>query len=299
MELSPPTPERGELLVRVSAAGVNPYDLKIAEGALDGVMPHRFPLVLGIDGAGKVAAVGPGVTRFSVGDRVFGQFLHAPVGTGTYCELTTVPETIGVSKIPPRLGDAEAAALPTAGMTALYAIESLGLAKGENLFIVGASGGVGSFAVQLAASRGIRVVAVARGASVDYVRGLGALEVLPRELPDSLDRIRSGHPSGVDALLDLASDARRIGTFARLVRDGGVVASTTGAAPAEGPSGRSVRTLNVNLTASSSLLDRLLNEVAQGHVRVPIGSTLPLAEASVAWESIRSGASQGKTVLRI
>jgi NADPH:quinone reductase-like Zn-dependent oxidoreductase len=299
MDLPKPTPGPGELLVHVAAASVNPFDWKIAEGALNGAMPHRFPLVLGIDASGTVEALGEGVSRFAVGDHVLGQFLHAPVGTGTYCETTTVPETIGVSHLPPAISARDAAAVPTAGMTALQSIETLGLSKGQSLLVIGASGGVGSFAVQLAKARGMRVIALARASSVDYVRGLGATEVVSREEPDAMDRIRRSHPGGVDGLLDMASDAQKILTYASLVRKGGIVASTVRAAPAEAGAAGGYRSHNVNLAPSSALLDRLTAEIATGRVQVPVRATHPLSEGVKVLAELRKGGGVGKTVLTL
>ncbi len=299
IELPKPVAGPGELLVRVGAAGVNPYDAKIAEGILASVMPHRFPLVLGVDGAGTVEAVGPGVTRFASGDRVFGQFLHAPVGTGTYCEYTTVPQSNAVARIPSRTEAVEAAAIPTAGMTALHALDTLGLARGQTLLVVGASGGVGSFAVQLAASRGLRVIALTRAASSDYVRSLGATEVVARDEPDAVERIRRSHPDGVDGLLDLASSSAAFPAYAALVRSGGIAGTTVHAAPDEAPPGAGTRTRNIDLTPSAALLDRIGTEVAAGRVRVPVRAVRPLADAPQVLTRIRGGGAEGKTVLTI
>ncbi len=299
MDLPKPTPGPGELLVHVAAASVNPFDWKIVDGALSGAMPHRFPLVLGVDAAGTVEALGAGVTRFAVGDHVLGQFLHAPVGTGTYCETTTVPEGIGVSRLPPVISARDAAAVPTAGMTAQQSIETLGLSKGQSLLVIGASGGVGSFAVQLAKARGFRVIALARASSVDYVRGLGATEVVSREEPDALERIRRSHSGGVDGLLDLASDAKAILAYTSLVRKGGIVASTVHAAPPEATAAGGFRSQNINLAPSSALLDRLIAEISTGRVQVPVTATHPLAEAVKVLAELRKGGGRGKTVLTL
>ncbi len=299
LDLPNPTPGAGELLVKVSVAGINPFDWKIADGALKSAMPHQFPLILGTDAAGTVVRLGEGASQFAVGDRVYGQFLHPPVGTGTYCEWTTVPEANGISRVPSGMDDATAAALPTAGMTALYALDSLGLSKGQTLLIVGASGGVGSFAVQLATLRGIRAIAVVRTSSVDYVRALGAAEAYAREETTALDRLRAAHPGGVDALLDLASDSEHIGVYAGLVRAGGIVSSTVHTAPPETTLPKGTRSINFGLPPSRSLLDRFGADVVAGRVRASIGATISLEKAPQALTAIRSGLAQGKTVIRI
>jgi NADPH:quinone reductase-like Zn-dependent oxidoreductase len=297
VEVPRPQPAAGEILVRVSAAGVNPYDWKIADGALQGTMPHVFPLVLGIDAAGVVEALGEGTGRFRVGDRVFGQFLHSPVGVGTYAEYATVPESIAVSKIPPSISPEEAAALPTAGMTALQALDELGLRPKQTLLVVGATGGVGSFATQLAAAQGIEVVALARPGAAEYARSLRARATFDYTRPSVLDEIRSAYPEGLDGLLDTASDAVRFRSYAALLRSGGAAASTRGAADAEDLGRQRIRASNTNLNPTSQLLDRLAAEVVAGRARVPVAKRLTLAEIPSLEREIRSGPRRGKIVI--
>src|SRR5688500_8628153 len=149
-----PEPEAGpnELKVRWFAASVNPFDRKVVDGMLRGSAPHEFPLVPGTDGAGEVVGSG---------ERIFGTFFHRPVGRGTYAEYVTVPAENVLAPLPEDLDPAVAAALPTAGMTALQLVESLGSA--ESALIIGPRGGVGSFAVQIARAAGKRVIPVGRG----------------------------------------------------------------------------------------------------------------------------------------
>ena len=177
MDLPKPTPGPGEILVHLGAASINPVDWKIAEGSRPGAPPPNFPFILGVDGAGVVEGLGEGASRFKVGEGVFGQFLHAPFGKGTYAEFIAAPESLGISKTPRGIYTAQAAAVPTAGMTALTAVEALGLHKGQTLLIQGAKGGVGSFATQLASNLGILVVATSRGDHGAFQRKLGAYEV--------------------------------------------------------------------------------------------------------------------------
>jgi NADPH:quinone reductase-like Zn-dependent oxidoreductase len=176
VDVPPREAAEDEIRVRLQAAGVNPFDWKILDGIFDGRRPHVFPLIAGVDGAGEVESVGAQVRRFHVGDRVFGSFLHDPIGVGTYAELAPVPERNAIASLPAPVTFVEAAALPTAGMTALEAVDRLALRSGETLVIVGASGGVGSIATGLAAQRGIRVIASARPDSEKLVRALGATE---------------------------------------------------------------------------------------------------------------------------
>jgi NADPH:quinone reductase len=298
LEVPEPEAGRGEVKVRLHAAGVNPFDWKVADGILKN-RPHVFPLVLGVDGAGVVTELGAGATRFRVGDSICGQFLHDPVGIGTYAEYATVPEGIGVAKIPPRLGFSPAAALPTSGMTALEAIEFLAPARGSTTLVVGASGGVGSFAVQLAFGRGAQVIGTARGNGADRVRALGAAEVVDPEHGDPVAQVRALHPGGVDALLDLGSDRATFARFAELVRDGGAATTTVYVADEQALGRRGIRAHNIDLQPRSELLTRLLAEAAQGRLQIPVETEVQLSEAPQAIAASRARTSVGKTVVRI
>jgi NADPH:quinone reductase-like Zn-dependent oxidoreductase len=299
MDLPRPKPAPGEVLVHLAAAGVNPYDWKIADGVLDGIMPHVFPLILGVDGAGVVEEVGSGVTRFAVGDGIFGQFLHAPVGIGTYAEFVVAPETIGLAKVPRGIYSAQAAAVPTAGMTALSALDTLGLTRSQTLLIMGAGGGIGSFATQLASNQGIRALAGSRGANRDFLHKLGASRVYDTESSSYFEELKTAHPDGVDGLLDLVQRGDAFEKTLSLVRKGGVVGSTIGAVDPAAMTRHGLRGTNIDLQPSSALLDRLSVEILSGRMRIPVDTQRPLAEAPEALELSRSGKARGKTVLMI
>jgi NADPH:quinone reductase len=297
MDLPKPTPGPGELLIHLGAASVNPLDWKLADGSRLAEAPHVFPFVYGVDGAGVVEAVGAGVTRFKVGDRVFGQFLRMPLGVGTYAEFITIPETHPIAPIPRGIYTAQAAAVPTAGMTALAAIDALGLRKGQTVLIRGAKGGIGSFATQIASNLGILVVATSRGDFGAYIRKLGAYEYFDHGRIGWTRDYRGAHPDGVDAALDLIAAEHTTDPTAGLVRDGGVVASTLLAPGAPATLERGIRSLAVNLTPSTDLLDRLSKEISSGRLRIPLEAQVPLAEAAQAIELNRQGVTRGKTAI--
>jgi NADPH:quinone reductase-like Zn-dependent oxidoreductase len=284
--------------VRVEYAGMNPLDWKIVDGLYEGRRPHVFPLVLGVDAAGVVEKTGPDVRRFRVGDRIFGQFLHDPVGVGTYAPYTVVPESNGISRIPPTMSSAEAAAMPTAGMTALTALDAMALPPGSTLLIIGASGGVGSFAIQLARSAGLRTVAVARSSSHDRLRTLGAAEAVDPAAGPLEPRVRAVSPNGVDGLLDLVGSRPEYTQHASLVRPGGIAATTVYAADPNLPPAPGVCGLNVGLQPTSELLQRLATAIEQRHLTVPIERTVRLEDAPAAVAEGRAGKFAGKTVLR-
>jgi NADPH:quinone reductase-like Zn-dependent oxidoreductase len=299
IELARPEPKPGEVLVRLSAAGVNPIDWKLADGMLNGQIIHTFPLVLGVDGAGHVEQVGPGVSRFKVGDRVYGLFLHAPVGSGTYAEYVTVPEGLAIAHAPRCITAAQAAAVPTSGMAALQLLDMLAIPRGQTLLIVGATGGVGSFATQLAAQRGIRVIATARADTAQRMRVLGAAEIVDHGRGAVADQMRASHPRGVDAMIDLVSDKAGFAKLTAIVRDGGAVASTLWSADPDALRMRGLRGGNFNLRADANLLRRLAEAIDSGRLRIPIQTEIPLDRAPTAIAESRAGKARGKTVIVI
>src|SRR5215210_315091 len=183
-DLPAPTPASNKVLVRVNASSVNPADNSIAAGMLKQMgVEYEFPVTLGRDYAGVVEQVGDAVERYAVGDEVFGFLLHAnpTVQDGSWGELITVSQDASVGRRPSGVDMTAAGAAPLAGITALTAIETLELSEGDTVFVAGATGGVGSLAVQLAAQAGANVVAPALDEDEEYLRGLGAAEVVPRE----------------------------------------------------------------------------------------------------------------------
>ena len=203
-----PSPEVGDdqLLVRVQASSVNPVDAFIAVGVLKGMAEHEFPVVLGRDYAGVIEQAGPAVTGYAPGDEVYGWLLHAnpTVHEGSWAELIAVPEGGSVARRPASVDVGQAGAAPLAALTALAAYDALELGEGATVLVIGASGGVGSFAVQLAAHAGATVLAPGLAEDQDYLRGLGTAEVLDRNA-DIVAAVRERYPDGVDALLDLVS----------------------------------------------------------------------------------------------
>lgn len=297
MDLPEPVPGPGELRVRVEFAGMNPFDWKIAEGLFEGGRPHLFPLVLGVDACGIVESAGPQAQRFRPGERIVGQFLHDPLGRGTYAERTIVPEGIGVVRAPDHLQPDEAAALPTAGMTALAAVDSLNLIAGSTVVIAGASGGIGSFATQLETARGVRVVALARASSASRLRSLGAEEVLDSTDPEVPTLVSRSRPEGCDGLLDTMSDRAGFARLAGLVRPGGVAVSTTFAADPGTLAASRIRGVNIDLHPNATLMERLVGEVVQHSLKVSPERRVSLPEAPAALEELKAGRGRGKTVV--
>jgi len=235
-DLAEPTLTRESILVRVRASSVNPVDNAIAVGMLKDMIEHDFPVILGRDYAGTVEQVGADISDYAPGDEVYGFIPHAnpTVHEGSWVELITVLPPMSIAPKPSSVDFATAGAAPVAAITALTAIDALKVSEGDTVLIVGATGGVGSFAVQLAAQGGATVIAPALGEDADYLSALGAAE-LPDRNADIIATVREAHADGVDALLDLVSYAP--GAFDAVLRDGARVARPTGQ-PGRGPAAR-------------------------------------------------------------
>lgn len=283
-ELDIPRPEAGELLVHVAAASVNGFDLSTAAGRLQGVMEHRFPVVVGKDFAGTVEAIGDGVEAFTVGDAVFGVVMKPFLGDGSLAQFVTVPVGYGVARIPDGLAIRAAGALGLAGTAAHDNVNAVDLQQGETILISGATGGVGALAVQLAAARGARIIATARpGTEADFVAGLTDTDVELVDYSGDLEaQVRALAPHGVDTLLHLAGDGDQL---AALVRPGGRLASTLMFIPER----RDVIAYPVMADPKPETLTRLATDAASGALTVPIAATYPLEEVAEAFAAFGAG----------
>jgi NADPH:quinone reductase len=295
-ELPRPHPGPGQVLIAVQAAGLNPMDMEIANGGWKDRMPATFPMVLGADLAGIVEEDGPGAVRFAPGDLVFGQLLIAPLGSaGTYAEYVAVSADAPLARVPAGLDPVTAAALPTAGGTAMAIAESLAPLAGKTVLIVGASGGVGSFLTQLAAQAGAHVDAGAPAAEAGRMRRYGAAETVDRAATPLPDAVARAHPDGIDVLVDLASDGQQFAVLARHVRPGGTAITTRYVADRETLARASVTGVNFQLPMTVSLLNRLAAAVVAGTIMPPPITRISLDEVPDLVS--RHGHAEGKTVI--
>lgn len=292
-DLEPPPVAPDGVLVRVRAAGLNPVDWKVREGNLAAAFPWRFPLILGWDAAGVVEQVGPAVTAFQPGDEVYGYIRRHELHFGTYAELSEAPEDFWAPK-PVGLGFDQAAAMPLAALTALQALDTVALASSETLFVSSGSGGVGHFAVQLAAARGARVIAGCSRANADFVRELGA-EPVDREAGEVSDQVRALCRDGVDAAFDLFGGDRREDAFAVLGR-GGRLVSIAGPPPEPRPG---VGVHYVFVRPGGEQLRELARLVDEGHLTPNVEAAFPLERIADAHDRLEGGAVRGKLVLVI
>jgi NADPH:quinone reductase-like Zn-dependent oxidoreductase len=300
MELPTPAVKPGTLLIRIAAAGMNPFDYKMIDGILDGHMPHQFPLIMGVDGSGTVAAVGEGVTNFKEGDTIFGQFMHVPVGEGAYAEYVVVPADVPLAPAPHSISLEEAAGIPTGGVTAAQLLEKAGLKHEQTLLVIGGTGGVGLFLLQLAAMQGIYVIAtVSDDEGASRVTELGAKETVNYRLLSVTERLRQKYPDGVDALIDLASDADTFKSYTALVKDGGVALTTNFVADKHVLKERNLTGGNFESKATPASLKSLADAIDNGLLQVPVQRTISLEEAPAAVEEMRKLKGRGKTIIKI
>jgi NADPH:quinone reductase len=297
MELPIPVAGPGQILIKLAAAGMNPMDAALASGEWRPA-PATFPMVLGVDGAGTVDALGDGVTRFSLGQRIFGQLLLAPIGsTGTYAEYVAVTAEAPLASVPKGLDLIEAAAVPTVGGTGLTLVESLEPLEDKTVLFVGAGGGVGSFATQYAVIAGARVIANVRAPAEERVRSYGVAETIDHTTAPLAEAVRQAHPDGIDVLVDLASDAESFASLASLVRPRGVAVSTRYVADTRALSASGIRGANFVLHETSEVLGRLAEDLIDRRVVPPSMIRIALDEVPSAMGTKADRYDHAKTVI--
>jgi NADPH2:quinone reductase len=249
-----------------------------------------------MDASGVVDAVGQGVEDFPVGDDVFGSVGKSYLGEGTMAEFVTVSVGTATRK-PASFDHTVAAAVPTAGVTALNTADALALGQGQTVVAVGATGGVGSYFIQLATGRDARVVAVCSGENADYARALGADDVIDYSADDVVEGVRSRYPDGVDAVADMHGDAEQLAALSELVPSGGRVASVVGAVDIETLAARGVDGTNIQGRVTTASLDVLSRMLEAGELVPPEVRTYPLEEAAEALAVVGTSHVRGKLVI--
>jgi NADPH:quinone reductase len=289
-----PEPAAGEVLVRVHAASVNAFDSFVAMGMAKAFMPYEFPAVIGQDVAGVVEAVGDGVEGFRNGDRVFGTIgSKGVVHDGTFAELAT-PLAPALALTPAAVDDRQVGSLGVAGTTAMSAVDAIDPSRGATVLIVGATGGVGTFAIQLAAARGASVIATIKSGDEDVVTGLGAAETVDYS-NDVIEAVHERHPAGIDSVIDLVNrDPGAFGALAGLVRAGGrAVSALGGAGEATQIGGIDVG----NIGSDPSHLGMLASMIEEGKLTAAIKRTYALSDAAVALTDFANQHTVGKLVI--
>lgn len=300
-EIEKPELTEGRVLVRVKAAGVNMAEWHLMAGKPTLVrlamgLPRPKNPQLGEDLAGVVEAVGPGVTRFAVGDEVFGS------GGGSWAEFARSKEEY-LQPLPTGVTFEEAAAVPMAGYTALQALRVVGSLEKKHVAITGAGGGVGSFLVQLAAARGARVTAVCSAGKAEFVRRLGAHDVLDYATTDPTEGERR-----FDHVLDFAGGLP-LKRWRRVIKPGGilVLGGAENGGSFLGPLSRSIaapftrglKIVTLMANGDTDDLAELARLLETGELRSTLSQTYPLAEAARAVKALRAAEHPGKIVLTV
>jgi len=295
-EVPVPKPGPHEVLIAIDTAGIGSWDASIRDGSWRKPGRPRFPLVPGVDGAGVVVAKGARVRRIQLGDRVYAYEFGNRQG-GFYAEFAAAAAE-HVNRVPKGLDLRDAGAVAATGLTALQGIDRLELRPGRTVLIFGASGAVGTMAVQFAVQRGADVLATASGAEATrLVRTLGAHRVIDARRAESADRLRKFAPDGLDGVLALAGgdELERCLDF---VRPKGLVVHPNGIEPVP-LERRGFRVRAFDAVANPREFDKLNRRLGDGRIRVPIAASYPLGKAAQAHRRLERESVLGRMVLQV
>lgn len=291
--LDRPEPGEGEVIVQVKAAGVNPVDAAVARGMLNAVIPAKFPVIPGWDVAGVVEGRGHAARRFNEGDEVYAYVRRPVVQKGTFAEYIALPESY-LALRPQKITMEEAGGIPLVGLTAYQALFQAGnLQEGQTLLILGASGGVGSMAIQLARSSGADVIGVASDRNQAYMKDLGADETIDYKAGNVGDSVRSVVPEGVDFIFH-CSRGDSLNQSIKTLKSGGQLVSITNRQP-DVPDDINFRYVFVE--PNSVQLKHIRKLADEGKIHLPISKTFSLEDTGKALREIESLHTQGKMVI--
>ncbi len=287
-QIAQPEPKEGEVLVRVHAAGVNPMDWKIRSGALKDFMPKSLPYIPGDAFAGTIEKVGAGVTTFQVGQEVFGRGSQ-----GTYTQYAIAPANTTALKTK-TLSFEEAATIPIGATTAWQGLFDHGnLQEGQRVLILGGSGGVGLFAVQLARWKGAHVISTTSTPNVDFVRSLGAETVIDYTQTQVEDEVHD-----VDLVLDTVG-GNALATAWPTLKRGGTLITIAGQPDEAKASQLGIHASRFSAQSTSELLAQFAKLIDEGQIKAIVGDTFSLNEAAQAQELSQKGHGRGRIVLHV
>jgi NADPH:quinone reductase-like Zn-dependent oxidoreductase len=285
-----PTPATGEMLVRVHAAGVNPVDWKVRQSG-GRMLNVKLPFTLGYDVSGVVEEMGEGVSQFKIGDEVFA-YLSLSRGGG-YAQYAIVKFDEAARK-PKNVSHVEAAGVPLAALTAWQALfDTADLKHGQTVLVHAGAGGVGVFAVQLAKWKGARVIATASKENHDFLKQLGADEVIDYKAQSFADVVKDA-----DVVLDSVGGQTTTDSF-RALKKGGILVSIVGPPSRKAADEAGVRAAAILVKPSGEQLAQIAELIGEGKVKPVVGHVFPLAEVAKAHEQSETGHTRGKIVLRV
>jgi NADPH:quinone reductase-like Zn-dependent oxidoreductase len=286
----PPKPGPGEVVVAVAAASVNPIDWKVRSGMLQKQFPIEFPATTGRDGAGTVIATAPDVDASLIGANVC---FMAPRGVGTWAGQVAIPAALLV-KIPAAVSIEQAAAIPLAGISAWIGLIGTGkIASGMRVLIHAAAGGVGHLAVQIARERGAHVIGTCSAVNADFVRGLGAADVIAYDRGAFEQQVRD-----VDVVFDVIGGDVHARSY-KVLKRGGVMACLAAAPYQDQGAAHGVEVRMARVMPDAAALSGLMLLAATGRLKAFVDRVLPLAEFAQAQAHSQSGHARGKTVITL
>jgi NADPH:quinone reductase-like Zn-dependent oxidoreductase len=296
-DIPKPTAGSGQVLVKVEAASINPFDWKLRAGYAKDYLPLQFPVTMGGDFAGVVEGIGPlaggGVAGYVVGDEVYGQAASYGGGSGSFAEFATA--SIGkIAKKPKNIDFIRAASLPLVGVSAVQALEDhIKLKKGQKILIHGGAGGIGSIAIQFAKALGAYVATIVSGDDLEFARGLGADEVI-----DYGSRAFEKILSDFDAVFDTVGGDVANRSFL-VLKKGGVIVSMQGQPSVELAKKYGVVAIGQNTDGNKGKLDRICELVEGGKIKPQVAKVFALTDVRDAFVFQEQGHPRGKVVLEI
>lgn len=292
-EIAKPIIEAGKVLVEVHAASLNPFDSKLRDGAMKDSIKLNFPVTLGGDFAGVVTEVGDGVTDFVPGDEVFGQAIVVAGNSGAFADFASAKAT-SVARKPVNLSFAEAASLPLVGSSAVQAlIQHINLQSEQKIFIHGGAGGIGSLAIQIAKYLGAYVATTATGDNIDFVKQLGADEVIDYKVEDFSEKLHD-----FDAVYDTVGHDDFVKAFSILKR-GGVAVSMTAEPDEAKAQEQGITALTQFTKVTTETLNELRKLVEAEAVKPQVDQSFTLDDIQTAFVARENGSGRGKVVLQI
>lgn len=292
-DIEKPTVAENKVVIEVHAASLNPFDTTVRNGNVRENIPLRLPVTLGGDIAGVVVEVGKGVTNVMVGDKVYGQANVVAGNSGAFAEYAVTSAT-QVAKLPENLDYNQAASLPLVGASALQAVKQhIDLQPNQKIFIHGGAGGIGSLAIQIAKHLGAYVATTASDRDIDYLKHLGADEVIDYKSQDFSELLKS-----YDAAFD-TTPGNEVNKILAILKQGGIVVFMLGHADEAEASKFGVRAITQSTKVTTGALDLLSQLVKSGAVVPNIGKIFKLTEIKEAFIARESGTVRGKIVLEI
>lgn len=294
-ELDTPVPGEGEVLIQIKAAGVNPVDAAVSKGMLKDAIPSEFPIIPGWDVAGVIKKRGHAARRFNEGDEVYAYARRPIIQHGTFAEYIVLSESY-LALRPQKISMEEAGGIPLVGLTAYQSLFNAGkITKGQTLLILGASGGVGTLAIQLAKAHGIKVIGVASEANHEYMKELGADATIDYKDNHVGEAVNDIEPDGVDMIFHCSrGNALTQVMESEVLKKNGHLISITNSQP---EISGDVNFQYVFVEPNSSQLKHIQELVDEGKIKVPVSKTYTLEEVGQALKDIQTLHTRGKLII--